>query len=72
MITYSGFTPATGNGAYDFAFDSATQTLAMTDFSNRHLYVFSLAAATIPEPGTLALLSFGTVAMTGVLRRRKK
>jgi hypothetical protein len=71
-----GFSPLTGNGAYDFAFSSSNNTLAISDFSNRRLYVFGVAAATaaVPEPGTLALAfaGVGSLGLVAVRRRRAK
>ncbi len=71
----SGASPFTfGNsvGAYDFSWDQTTQTLAMTDFSNRRLYILSLQAVAVPEPGTLGLLALGLVGTSGVALRRRR
>jgi hypothetical protein len=68
-ITFENFTPGTGNGAYDFSFDAGTQTLAMTDFSNRRLYIFAMGSAA-PEPSTLALLALAPLG--ALLLRRKR
>ncbi|NQW47042.1 MAG: PEP-CTERM sorting domain-containing protein [Planctomycetes bacterium] len=60
--------PLNGNSAYDFEWDTATQTLTVLDYSNRNVHIFTTA---VPEPTTWALL--GTVGIsTGVamLRRR--
>lgn len=54
---------ASGNGAYDFSYDAATETLAVTDFSNRQLYIFQ-----IPTPGAAALLGLGGLV---AMRRRR-
>lgn len=55
--------PATSaTSIYDFAWDPASQTLAVLDYSNRNVSVFSTA---VPEPTTWALL--GTVSITAGL-----
>lgn len=54
-----GSIPA-GNSGYDFGWDSATQTLAVMDYQNRSVSVFS----PVPEPTTWGLL--GTVGLTAV------
>lgn len=41
-INLGTFAPSTGVGAYDFSFDSGTQTLAVTDFTNRRLYILGV------------------------------
>jgi hypothetical protein len=46
------FAPSTGVGAYDFAFDGGTQTLAVSDFTNRRVYVFGVGYAV---SGTITL-----------------
>jgi hypothetical protein len=54
----NAFNPAAGNGAYDFSFNAATNTLAVSDFANRRVYLFG-----IPTPGVLGVLgAFGAVA----------
>ena len=61
-------TPATSSAAYDFEWDSATQTLAILDYSNRTVSIFSTA---VPEPSTWAMLVGGALACGGAgLRRR--
>ncbi|MCA8973934.1 MAG: hypothetical protein KDC98_04395 [Planctomycetes bacterium] len=42
VIDYGTFTAATGSGAYDFSYDDASQTLAISDFSNRKVYIFAV------------------------------
>jgi PEP-CTERM motif len=52
----STFVPVnTGNAGYDYSFDSATQTLAVSDFNNNTVYIFQV----VPAPSTLALLGLG-------------
>lgn len=61
-------TPSTGNAAYDFEWDSATQTLAVVDYANRNVSIFSTA---VPEPSTWAMIVGGALACGGAgLRRR--
>jgi hypothetical protein len=74
-LNFGSFAPATGNGAYDFSYDIETQTLAMTDFANRRLYVFGFnqpVANVAPEPGTLSLLFVGGVGFIAARRRRNR
>jgi hypothetical protein len=61
-------TPSTGVAAYDFEWDSATQTLAVVDYTNRNVSIFSTA---VPEPSTWAMLVIGgAVSGFAALRRR--
>ncbi len=64
------FTPATGSstqtGIFDFAWDSATETLAISDFSNNQIYLFRTGV--IPEPTTFALLALSS----GIVMLRRK
>ena len=60
---------ADGNALYDFSYDAASDTLAITDFANRQLYVFGTSAVAIPEPTSLALM--GGLAGLTLLRRRR-
>lgn len=56
---------ATGNGYYDFDFDVGTQTLALLDFANRNVHIFSV----IPEPSSCVLLALG---LAGLARRSSR
>lgn len=42
-LDFGGFTAPTGAGAYDFSYDAASGTLAISDFSNRAVYVFAVS-----------------------------
>jgi hypothetical protein len=53
----------TGNGYYDFSYDAASQTLAVSDFANNQVYIFA-----VPAPASAALLGLGGLAAT---RRRR-
>jgi len=58
------FTPfGTGNAIYDFSFDSASQTLAVSDFLSNQVYIFQ-----IPTPSAAALLALAGLVAT---RRRR-
>ena len=65
--------PSTGVSLYDFAWDSSSQTLAVLDYSNRNVSIFSTA---VPEPSTWAMLATGATAcgwaVTWRKRRRKQ
>lgn len=50
-LNFGSFSFLNGNGAYSFSFDAASQTLAISDFANRSVYIFA-----VPTPGTAALL----------------
>jgi len=53
----------TGNGAYDFSWDAGTQTLAISDFANRKVYIFA-----VPSPGVAGV--FGLGVLLAARRRR--
>jgi hypothetical protein len=59
----------TGGTIYDFEWDSASQTLAVVDYTNRNVSIFSTA---VPEPSTTAALACGAVTGLMVLMRRKR
>jgi hypothetical protein len=61
--------PAASTAAYDFEWDSTTQTLAVLDYTNRNVSIFSTA---VPEPSTCAVLlaSLGIGGITALRRRR--
>ena len=42
-IDWGGFTAPGSSGAFDFSYDEASRTLAICDFNNRAVYVFSVA-----------------------------
>jgi hypothetical protein len=62
-LNFGSFSFLNGNGAYSFSFDAASQTLAISDFANRSVYIFA-----VPTPGTAALLGLGGLV---VARRRR-
>ncbi len=59
-----GPAPANGAGYYDFDFDAATQTLALVDFANRNVHIFSV----VPEPASFGLVLIG---LLGAAARRR-
>jgi hypothetical protein len=60
--------PASSRGAYDFEWDTTTQTLAVLDSVNLTVSIFA-----IPEPSTYALLAVAAAGLGAhVLRRRRK
>ncbi|MFM7522511.1 MAG: PEP-CTERM sorting domain-containing protein [Planctomycetota bacterium] len=63
--------PSSATGAYDFSWDPGTQTLAVLDFSNRGVSIFSTA---VPEPSTWAMAGIAGSALAGeaVWRTRRK
>ena len=62
--------PTSASSIYDFAWDPGTQTLAVLDYTNRNVSVFTTA---VPEPTTWALLGTGGIAAAvAMLRRRLK
>lgn len=63
-LDFGSFNITSTTGAFDFSWDQATNTLAISDFSNSRVYIFSV----IPTPGAMALLGLGGVA---ALRRRR-
>jgi len=54
--------PPTGTGLYDFSWDPTTQTLAVVDFSNRGVSIFTTA---VPEPSTWAMAGLAGAALAG-------
>jgi hypothetical protein len=59
-----GPAPADGAGYYDFDFDPTTQTLALVDFANRNVHIFSV----VPEPASFGLALVG---LLGFAARRR-
>ncbi len=60
--------PLTSRAAYDFEWDTTTQTLAVLDSTNLSVSIFSTSTA-IPEPSTSLLSVLGAMML---LRRRRK
>jgi len=60
-------TPSTSTALYDFEWDSASQTLAVMDFTNRNVSIFSTA---VPEPSTWVMLVSGVLGGGAMVRRR--
>jgi|694.fasta_scaffold44822_1 hypothetical protein len=60
--------PLNGNSAYDFEWDSTTQTLAVLDYANRNVHIFTTA---VPEPTTWALLGTVGISTGGAMLRRR-
>ena len=61
-----GSAPGTGNALYDFQWDSASQTLAVVDYTNRTASIFSTA---VPEPTTTAVAGMCTVGLASLILR---
>lgn len=72
-LNLGSFAALDGVGAYDFSFDASSQTLAVSDFTNRQLYVVGLGVGTtaVPEPGAVAFGICG-ILMSGALLRRRR
>ncbi len=63
-LDFGSFNITSTTGAFDFSWDQATNTLAISDFSNSRVYIFSV----VPTPGAAAILGLGGLA---ALRRRR-
>ena len=61
--------PLTSTGAYDFEWDSATQTLAVPDYTNRNVSIFSTA---VPEPSSMVMVLASSVGMVAMLLGRAR
>ncbi len=62
-----GSAPGTGNALYDFQWDSASQTLAVVDYTNRTASIFS-----VPEPSTTAIAGMCTVGLASLILRGRR
>ena len=65
----NGAAPGTGNALYDFQWDSASQTLAVVDYTNRTASIFSTA---VPEPTTTAVAGMCTVGLASLILRARR
>ncbi|MFZ4573893.1 MAG: PEP-CTERM sorting domain-containing protein [Phycisphaerales bacterium] len=54
-VGFNGFNVTSSTSAFDFSFDAASRTLAVSDFSNSNVYIFSV----VPAPSALALMGLG-------------
>ena len=59
--------PLAGNGYYDFGWDPTTSTLAVMDFQNRNVSIFS-----VPEPSTTAIAGMCTVGLASLMLRGRR
>jgi hypothetical protein len=64
-----GSAPGTGNALYDFQWDSASQTLAVVDFTNRTASIFTTS---VPEPTTTAVAGMCTVGLASLILRGRR
>ena len=62
-IDWRGFTSINGSGAYDFSFDETTNTLAISDFSNKVVHIF--AVSTFKNYGTACIGAGGFPVLLG-------
>lgn len=60
------FAAASGAAWYDYSWDAASQTLAILDFSNRQVYIFSTTA--VPAPASVGLLGLAG----GMMMKRRR
>lgn len=54
-INFNGFNITSSTSAFDFSYDAVSRTLAVSDFSNSNVYIFSV----VPAPSALALMGLG-------------
>lgn len=59
--------PNTSNGAYDFSWDTASETLAVMDYANRTVSIF-----TVPEPSSMALASTCIAGLAAMMLRGRR
>jgi hypothetical protein len=64
----TGSTP-TGGTIYDFEWDQTSQTLAVVDYTNRNVSIFSTA---VPEPSTTLAAGICTVGLAGLMLRGRR
>lgn len=63
-INWGSFNVTSATSAFDFSWNQADNTLAVSDFSNSRVYIFRV----VPTPGAAALLGLGGLV---ALRRRR-
>jgi hypothetical protein len=66
--TFLSTPPTTASSIFDFSWDSQTQTLAVLDYTNRTVSIFSTA---VPEPSSWAMLVMGGSVCGGAALRRR-
>ena len=59
----------TGGTIYDFEWDQTSQTLAVVDYTNRNVSIFSTA---VPEPSTTLAAGVCTVGLAGLMLRGRR
>jgi hypothetical protein len=64
----TGSTP-TGGTIYDFEWDQTSQTLAVVDYTNRNVSIFSTA---VPEPSTAVVVAMSSVGLAAMMLRRRR
>ncbi len=58
-LNFGAFAPPAGNGAYDFSYDAASNTLAILDFANRDVHIFDVGLPPFTSYGAGCVNSSG-------------